>query len=212
MALWTRKDLKERFDIKDSTIRVYLSRGTLVANDDGYIDDSIDKNAKTIKRLADKAEKGDQGQKKKQKKQSDKIPEPEETEAPAAAPSGGGSDDLDTREKLAAIRRKEEQTRLDEIKRRKLEGELIPVDAVEKLFAQHFHNFTSSFTQAVDNIVEEMAGKKDFTAKEKAEVRERITEIVNEASRDGVETSKKDIDTIVDEYSEKRGRGEKKES
>lgn len=113
--------------------------------------------------------------------------------------------ELDVVHKKINIKKAQEDLELAIIKKEKLLGMVIPTDLVFGVFARHFKSVTDSFYQASDNmLIELIPDRKDLSS-----ARAKLVEIVNGAVDDARKNSKKEINALLDEYSESKGRGEK---
>jgi DNA mismatch repair protein MutH len=66
-----------------------------------------------------------------------------------------------------------------------------------------------AFKNAAENLLQEIQQLSGLTTKEMADLRSRIIPITNEGIKEAFETALSEVDLIVDEYSQKRGIGEK---
>jgi len=96
-----------------------------------------------------------------------------------------------------------------EIKVAKLNGEVIPFDLVQLLFNQHSKSITTAFHNATDNIITDFQKEFGLTREDSAKLRGNLIEVVNQAVKESISISKKQVKNIVSEYSIKKGRGEK---
>jgi len=107
--------------------------------------------------------------------------------------------DLDKKKKLLDIEEKETSIAINKIKLDKLNGVVIPTDLVMVIFGQHTKAITTSFHQAAENFVIEMAAAYSVSKKDIAKMRGELIEVVNNAVRESLEDSRKGIDNIIDE-------------
>lgn len=180
---YNRKQLRERCGnpgnpIPAGTLKSAVSRGHLVVDEDGLIDDENPINKEWIEKKLNEAEKG---------KQVNKV----KFNAKKA--------ELET-EKL------EEELRVARIKRQKMEGELIPTSLVKNMFQTHFKNFKRTFTAASEQISTDLVKKLGGDINDQAKAKEMLVLTVNSAADQGLEMSKADIRMLVEEYSE-NGKG-----
>ena len=223
MAKWTRKDLQQRFGMRNSKISQYKSRGNVVIDEDGLIDDSNPINAKFINRHVElqkeKAEKAEQ-EKKREKpgpkpkpkqppaepiEADNQEPEPPETEQVSHSPQpANGAEGLDARYKLAQSRHKEEQTRKEQLLIERMEGKLIPVADIQGAFRQIISAMRGKFDDGIEALITELQDRKKMSNKEVAEIRERMVGVINSAVDDAVNESQKSTERIVDDNIEKK--------
>jgi len=99
--------------------------------------------------------------------------------------------------------------RLNGFKKKKLHGEVIPTEVVKSIFAQHFKSISHNFKDTVDNFLADISAKHKFTNEDMASYKGKLIKSINKSIEEGVTESKKSIRSIVKEYSEKRGKGER---
>jgi hypothetical protein len=127
------------------------------------------------------------------------IQEPDYSKVPV------GYNDIDKLE----LRKKQVELELAEEKLRKVKGEVVPVGLVKSLFQQFGKSSSTSFSNAADNLIQEFQKKFDMSRKDMADLRERLVEITNEAIDEAADDSISMLKAIVEEYSQKRGIGER---
>lgn len=92
----------------------------------------------------------------------------------------------------------------------KLNGILIPTDLAKLVIVQISKSMSTAFKQAADNLLVEFAATKNLSSKESADMRTKIVAITNTSVENALNESKKMIKNIVNEYSDTRGKGERK--
>ena len=102
-----------------------------------------------------------------------------------------------------------EDIEIAKLKREKMSGELIPTDLVKVLFASHFKSVTTTFHQAIENLISTISKRNNLDREQVAKIRGELTKIINDAIESSLSLSGKELGNIVDEYSHKRGKGEK---
>lgn len=110
------------------------------------------------------------------------------------------------RQKLEYTKRR---NRLLELERQKKEGEVVPTEQVQKIFAQHFKNVTTAFEEGIENMITEFSHRKAMTDEDVSELRKNLVSVVNDAIDKARKSSKKDVEAIVRDFSMKRERGER---
>lgn len=199
MSIYTRKQFYEACGILKSTMYVNIKRGKVILSGD-VIDTSIQANREFLEKCLAK-----------QKIPVEKTPHIEAEEKPTEKYYEPSVNSLELEKKLkqAELEKKEVDTRIALLKEEKLRGSVVPTDIVKVVFSQHFKSINSSFHQAADNLIVNIAKKKDLDRNEIAEIRGELVEIINIAVNDAIEESKKSIKNIVAEYSDKKGVGER---
>ncbi len=215
MALHSRKEFYEKCGVSKAYLNVNISRGKVILTGN-MIDDALPENAYFLEKRTDKGEgstpaapvKSKRGKPKKavtaeqveiiQKKREEEGPDPDEETR-----SKWG---LEKEQKRLAIIKAEEDIELAKMKREKMAGQLIPTDLVINLFAAHSKNITTNFHQAVESLLSNISKQIGLDRKQVAEIRGQLIEVINLSVKDSVAASRKDIDSIVGEYSQKRDR------
>jgi hypothetical protein len=189
MAKIHRRELKKRFGLSDAYITVYAKRGHLVLDKDGNLDDSNPVNAAFIVSREGKS-------------------------SPSGVTDVGAkvieeNFGLNSERKRADIERIRTVTYLNQLKIAKQEGENIPTEMIMPLFAQFSHSMIGSFKNGMEAMLIEIGHRKKLTNAEMADLRKVLTATINRAAQDGVEDARKGTANIVDEYIEKRGKGDR---
>jgi len=212
MPLYTRKQFCEAFGVSAQYISVNLKRGKLVARGK-YLDSDDAENKEWIEVRREQLE--DQAPSKETKPAPDVPDKPTRKKKAKIEPPDLDEDEksvedmkrteLDLHLKKIAVKKAQEDLELARIKKEKQLGLVIPTELVFGVFARHFKSVTDAFYQAADNIlVELIPDRSDLST-----ARSRLVDIVNDAVEKSKEVSKKEIQALVDEYSESKGRGEK---
>lgn len=206
MALYTRKQFYELCGIGKSHLNVYISRSKVIL--DGEL---IDDNNPTNKLFLAKCLEKKQANVESKPQPKVNIPQVENSGDQIIQKSipDKNINELERALKEAELKKKEVDIQLALLKEEKLRGVVIPTDIVKVVFSQHFKSITSAFHQAADNLIVNIAKKKDLDREEVAQIRGELIEITNLAINDSVDNSIKNIKNIVAEYSEKKGVGER---
>lgn len=107
------------------------------------------------------------------------------------------------------LKKKKVDLELSEEKLRKVKGEVVPVDLVKSLFQQFGKSSTAAFSTAADNLMMKFQKRLNISRDDMANMREELIESTNEAIDEAADDSIKSLKTIVSEYSQKRGIGER---
>lgn len=216
MALYKQVEFAEKCGISRAQLSVYKNRNKIIV-DGGFVDDSKPINAefmrKCLEKLKDKLTKEvtmvqnldtpvqnqTQSTESKEKKQV-KV----DVDAPAESIY-----ELDRIKKGLDIQKTAEEIEILKVKKDKLHGVVIPTELVKIVFTQHSKSIGSSFHNASETFLTMIGKKKGLNINEMAELRGELIEIINTAVAESIIESKKQIKNIVDEYSEKRGVGER---
>ncbi len=209
MALYTRKQFQDLCGVDRAYLAVYVKRGKLILTGE-MIDDTIPQNKDFLDRQISKLKAASNSQEKSiPAQQVIKNDEPGENNQQLRHNFSKNNVALDLELKNADLAKKEVDTRIALLKEEKLRGTVIPTDIVKVVFTQHFKSVTSAFHQAADNLIVNIAKKKDLNREEVADIRGILIEIINEAVKDSIDESKNSITNIIAEYSDKKGIGER---
>lgn len=217
MALHTIKQFATLCGIKDSSVRTYITRSKVIKSGD-YIDDSIYPNNAFLEKC--RAESGADikvppaPHAPKERELTYSKPEYPEPDAPNIGdPEFSGHktlQELDRIKKSLDIEKTTEEVKKLRITIEKLEGEVIPTDLVKMILIQQSKAAVTAFKNACDNVLDEFASKSKMSNEERSRIRGRITAETNLAIDEAVKLAKKETKHIADEYSLKRGKGERK--
>jgi len=201
MSLHKRKDFERIAGINSAFLTTYIKRGKIIVNEDGYIDDSVRENAEFLySRIGESTEKRAVITEPVKKTQSSQV---------VLKADYRSKFDLETSKKALDIEKTSEEIEILKIKKQKLQGEVIPTELVKVIFKQHSASITTSFKNGIENLILELSKSKNMTRTEVAEIRFRMTDIINEAVLESIGMSKKMIKNIIAEYSEKKDVGER---
>lgn len=118
--------------------------------------------------------------------------------------------DLELKKKLEELRRTENTNRMEEIKIRKLQGTLLPIDAVKTVFLFTIENIRSTYLQDVNGLASIFVERLGGEEKHFKELQRTLVEKINDSTKEARDNTIKGLAGIVDEYKETRGRGERK--
>ncbi len=210
MALYTQSQFAEICGVDKAKVSVYKGRGKIILSGD-LIDDTIEQNAYILKKWKAESELKKQGEteentenkpskaaagpsKKKKISSNQQIPKFSE-------PSSTDYLSLEKAKKIREIARLDEQIEILRVQKEKLHGQVIPTDLVKSVFKQHTAGIVTAFKNGVENLLIELSKTKDFSRAELAELRGKMTEIINTSSEDSVKISKSMIASILAQYS-----------
>lgn len=219
MALHTRAEICTLTGLKSNELSVYIKRKKLVFNGD-YVDDKVEPNTSFIKKFKDRlvGSGGDIFEAPPEKIKP--ISKPKEDTPPPPAPSvkavktkkeedDDGIYGLEKQQKALSIEKTRKENELLDVKIAKAHGDNVPTDLVKPLFAQHSKSMTAAFYNAADVLLARIAQKYKLTQEDVAKYRGDLVAIINQAIADSIDESKESLKSIIDEYSERRGVGEK---
>lgn len=116
---------------------------------------------------------------------------------------------LDAQLKKLELQKAENDIALQNAKIQKLSGEQIPTQLVRGLIAQHSKSITVAFKNAAEVFLTRIVQKAGIDRTIATDLKADLIGIVNQAVNDSIEESKKSIENIVSEYSQKREVGER---
>lgn len=220
MGLHTRKQLSELLTLdwnnksNRDKIGMWVKRGSIIEKD-GLIDDTDPQNFYWIKKQQEKEPKETikQDPQKEVPDSVDKLPvvvaDQKQKKIKAGAPKDITKYDLEVEFKELSIEKLKVDTRLQELKEDKIRGEVIPIEIVKTVFAQHSQNIITEFKNSVENIITIFAKKKSLNGNEVAEIRGQMVFSINTAVDKAVDSSKRNLNHIVKEFSVKKEVGER---
>jgi hypothetical protein len=208
MPVISRKEFLKICGCTTAILSSNIGRGKVVLEKDKRIDTSLPMNNDFMNKYIDKNKSSENPtvQKKKAVRTSpNSIPEPEGRSADEVSKYN-----LERQGKELEIQIKEQKVIENELKIAKLQGDVIPTELVNVVFAQHFKSVTTAFHQGADNFLMIIQKEIGMSRDDMAKYRGELIKVVNQAVKDGIKDSKSSVKTIVSEYSQKRGVGEKK--
>lgn len=213
-----KSELAKALDVQNSYIGTYIKRGRLILGYDNLIDIQNPLNDFFIKSLVQEGKIFDINRvfEKKQfvKKdvelvKSEIIIKPKQKKEPKEIEETGSFNYLEQKQKLE-LQKLRLHNEIESLKKEKIEGSLVPVDAMQEIFLwviDQFHNSYSQEVNSLANIYVQILGadhsKYNMITKE-------LIQTLNKLKSDAKENIISGIDGIVENYQEVRGRGERK--
>lgn len=206
MAKLSRTEFAEECGVTPVYLTQYIKRGKVIIDADGSVDTKKRINLDFKEARTDKSSVIIDKKPVVVKESKSKLP---------PLPQGETASDtrkynLELQLKHLTIEKAEQEVELNRIRIAKQTGEVIPTDLVRVVVAQIFKGVTTAFHQGCDNFISVIAKQTGMNATDKAKLRGELIGIVNQSVIDGQAENKANIKNIVEEYSEKRGQGEKK--
>lgn len=112
--------------------------------------------------------------------------------------------------KISELEKRNKEIELLTLKKEKIQGDVIPLELVMNLFKYHNHSIVTSFKATAERYTLDVAHKARLSLADSAELRSILVNYINEAVTEAHDYSKKQIQNICKEYSQKRAQGEKK--
>lgn len=197
MARFTQKEFAAECGVGTNYISSYTGQGYLKVDEEGFYDSEEPVNARFLaKRLAKPPKKKDEDTPKQpiNPKTGEEIPTYEDSERLVKY--------------FDSLKREKEVEKL-QIEIDKKKGEVIPSELIIPLFLQHNKSIITSFNNVCNAILTEYAKKKDFNPDELSDMRGRMIASINEGIRDAQGLTKTVVKSIIEEYADKRGVGER---
>lgn len=222
MALHTKKQFSDLCGIATNNLSVQIARGKVILTGD-IIDDTIDKNRAFLeKRISKKTIESEISPIAKTKNHEQIIiPVPKLSDQKIEQGSTDQKFELVSPDEKQSYTESERQLKyLDTVKRKaeieklyldvaKKKGEVIPSELVKPVFLQHNQSIVTEFKNAADDIVRMFAKKKSLTVNEVAEITGELTSSINNAINKATTTTINSVDSIVNDFAEKKGVGER---
>lgn len=213
MALHSKKQFADLCGIATNNLSVQIARGKVIVVND-LIDDTLEKNKSFFEKRASKKPANSNQNASSETNTSKisvesvvKLPQnPNELIAPSENQSYTESERqlkyLDTLKRQAEI----EKLSLDLAKKK---GEVIPSELVKPVFLQHNQSIITEFKNVSDEVIRMFAKKKSLTVNEVAEITGELTSCINNAMNKATTATVNAIDSIVNDFAEKKGVGER---
>lgn len=217
MALLTKSEFSEACGFASNALAVYVKRGKVNQRKDGLFDDQDEKNKAFIEKRKGRVETVEETvqniekQERKQAKQKKIVIKDEETgeetevddsEIPSYTTSERLLKYLDTQKREKEI----EKLNL-EIEKKK--GEVIPSELIKPVFLQHNQFILMEMKNADDEMLSFFSHKYEMTADDTAYIRAEWIKRRNAALTNAITSSVKNVTAIVNDFSDKRGKGER---
>lgn len=136
------------------------------------------------------------------KKQNKVIEQPDGDDAAAL------SWDLDLSNKQLANQKAQMALKLQQLDFDKKMGEVVPVGPIKNIVGSYAQNITTSFHEFSEALLIDISKVKALTAEEHARFRGQLTKGINESVERAILETKRQIESIVNEYSNKKRVGE----
>lgn len=197
MARFTQKEFADECGVGTNYLSTYKRGGYINVSEDGTIDSEDPVNARFLEKRIGRAQR--QKEEREEKKAVDPI-------------TGGALPEYEESERLVKFwdsKKREKEVEKLQIEIDKKKGEVIPSELIIPLFLQHNKSIVTSFNNVCNAILSEYAKKKDFSPEETSDMRGRMIASINEGIRDAQNLTKAVVKSIIEEYADKRGVGER---
>lgn len=225
MPRYTRREFSDLCGIEANALAVYVGRKKVILNENGEVDTALPMNLAFLEKRTGKTETPPiVVSEPKRKSRTTTTPTPKEPipirKERALRNKHGKTDEekeqlntnfeMDNAIKRLELEKKEQEVELNKLKIAKLQGDVIPTELVKVVFSQHFKSVTNAFHQGADNFITEITKMLSLDREQMVKLRAELVEIINTAVTDSIEESKESLRNIQDEYSQRRGVGERR--
>lgn len=209
--LHTKKAFAELACMPTNKLAVFISRKKVILLGDGMIDDADPRNRLFLEkwrgRTDEPIDETEQAPKEKPVKVTKKNAFAGEEEAVIVGTGQTYTESERQLKYLDTIKRQKEIEKLD-IDIQKKRGEVVPSELIKPIFLQHNQSILTEFKNATDEILRIFSKKKSLTVNEVAEIKGEMTSCINEAINKAIASSKKAVQSVIDEHKETKWVGE----
>ena len=215
MARLNKKEFGELCGIGVNNVTTYSLRGKIVIGKDGFIDTTNETNQLFIEKRKSKKDSPTEPASKQSVKARAKTYEEIEGEdiSEDSDEDSMGIPSLTTSERkkkhLETIKIAKEIDLLN-LREEKLKGIVVPSELIKPLFLQHNQSIVSEFKNTADEIIRAIGKRKSLNANEMAEIKGELVKIINVSIGKATKASVKSVDIIINDFSDTRGKGERK--
>lgn len=211
MSRLNRKEFSEKYDIKRTTLKVYVNRGEIV-EEDGYINELDKKNVTFLAKFLIKKgkevpkellEESSSVRKMVQKKQT------QQTEDDSAEDLGDNVFGLEKQKLQAQVLKMQQEIEILQLKKTKIRNEAISLDDAKSAFAIFIGSVSNAFLNAHESMLTNLKGELGLSREKLSEIKALLIPIHNQSVEAAVKVAKKQMMIAADIYSDKLGRGEK---
>lgn len=227
MACYSKKEFAEKCGLETKNLAVYIKRGKVIVTkkgDEEVIDAALQENKAFLAQRKGKQTEAQLVREIQRRLPAEQgVPVPADVN-PAGAHDLGADQDHDedespdyimsiaqaTKQKLHwEARKKQRETSLLQLKEQKMKGEVIPYQVITPLFLQHNQSMITEFKNAAEEIVRMMAKRTGMSNADQSEMKGDIIRSINAAMGKATEATIKGIESIVNEFVQKKGVGER---
>ncbi len=210
MAFYTRTEFCKLFEIDHGYLSTYIGRKKIILSGE-FIDDAVQANADWIRKRKEKL-----GKKvilpTMETPKADLFTTETSKNTPTSNDSSAKSHtnyDLDNEIKQLQAQKARQDIENMRLKNEKLQGKLMPTDLVKVLFSEYTQSNTTSFMDNMNQFLQKLFLKKDFSKEEQAQVRGDIKDMVNNSINAAVDATDKKLENILKEFQNKKDVGER---
>jgi hypothetical protein len=195
MSKISKKEFADLCGMNTRKLAIYIGRGKVIADNNGYIDDKNEVNA-----LFRAKHNGIP---------KDKFIPPQEQQqiitqqtdidqgAPIISPARMSLLGIEREKKLADLEKINTDIRINRLKEEKLKGSNIPIDLVKTIIAAMSKSFIYDFKNSAEDIIRILIKSKQYSNAEAAEIRGNLSIIINNAMEKAINNTKKQVKTVI---------------
>jgi hypothetical protein len=208
MALHSKKDFCKLCGIESKHISTLIKRNNIIETKDGYFDDADPVNNSFILKKQDK---------KQLNGKSEEAPAVELNNG-VQKESGGGKKgkqvggtlyDLDVEKKGLEIEKLKVDTRLQELKEDKIKGEVVPIVIVKQIVNALTQSVLTSQKDFIEDMLINVSKEYRLSGTQLAKLRGKMVKGLNEGMDKAIDMTKRNVKSLVDEFSIKKEVGER---
>jgi hypothetical protein len=205
MAIYPQKEFAALVGMPTGRLTIYANRGKVIIKNK-TIDTSIDKNEAFLEKYRTK---NDEKEVKPDSKKNKSVPPANQNDPPGdPSPDQKYSESERQLKYLDTLKRKMEIEKI-EIENAKKRGEVIPSQLLAPVILQHNQSIVTQFKIAVDDLIRIFGTVMSLNTNDIAEIRGKCYEAINHSVDKASENTVNSIKTIIIDYSNKRGVGER---
>jgi hypothetical protein len=216
--IYSKSEFAKLCGMRTSNLTNYVKRGKVILTGSDKVDDSLEINKDFLSRHQSKQEvkQPEEPQEKRLRMIKpdhgiEDLPdtpdiEDEEADEPEAEDSAPG---LYKKKLKVEIEKKEREIALLKLREEKLTGEIVPIDKVKDLFTQHSKAGAVVVKNTIDNILTRVAQMAGLNVNQIAEIRGAAIQEINSGINKTVEETRKRVNVLQMQHSEKREVGER---
>jgi phage terminase Nu1 subunit (DNA packaging protein) len=193
MTVISKKEFAALCGMATNKLWTYTDRGHVILLGDGKVDCNDPRNVAFL-----------------QKHSAKKTEEPAKTTtSPAVTEENNSYASLDLKKTEAQVDKLTQEVRLLKLKEEKLKGVVVPSELIKPVFLRHNQSILTEVNNEITEFVRLFSKKRSLTIEETAEIKADVVKWFNDVMAKATLASSAEIKNIVNNYSEKRGVGER---
>ena len=193
MTVISKKEFAALCGMPTNKLWTYTNRGQVILLGDGKIDCNDPRNVAFL-------------QKHSTKRQEDPVKTPPPT---VQTEQNNNYASLDLKKTEVQVEKLTQEVRLLKLKEEKLKGEVVPSELIMPVYLRSNQAILTEVKNSMDEFVRLFSKKRDLKLEEVADLKRELVRWLNEAMDRASVLAEKEVETIVNSYSEKRGVGER---